>query len=1307
MNRLLLFVEMVCTCAALSAADTLAADKTIDAERPQRVDPSGLARHISAMARMPRGVCSILGCRDGRLAEAMASADEFVVHAIDPSAENVAAGRAYANRKGLYGKRIVIERGSLRRLPYADNSIDLVVAPYLSEVQLRSLCAGEILRVLRPEGRAVLGRAATIEPEEGFSADRLTQWLKTHEIDDAEVAEDAAGVWTVLTKPVPEGIDAWSHWEHLPDNNPVSTDAVVRAPYMTQFLGEPYYIAMPAITTAAGGRIFIAMGHIAHHRREEPWLNTLLARNGYNGTALWMRKLPDGYLAHRSAFVATKDTFYMIDPGEPGVILLDPATGEQIGRIDVQEAKGQWKWIALQDDILYALSGTKKDPAETTVVRSKRTHWSWGELSKGYYGKRVPWGFGDLVVAYDLQQGKPLWTHREPRPIDSRAMSLGGGRMFVYGPDSHFRCLDALTGDIVWTNDKKEPRELLEEPGRGLTSTPGFRTMCYALYTPEALCYEAQTRMNVLALDPENGKLLWHRQKTSNNPNMLYVDDQLLVGIGPEGRTLAVEPRTGKTIEDLGFTKRSCARLTATPDSFFCRGWPDGLTRYDRNTGKVLFNGAFRPSCNDGVIAANGLLYLGPWACDCNLTLMGRVAMCSAGDFPFDRQAQEPERLERDDDAPQVATPLSQTDADWPTYRADNARSGSTDVAIAEDVARIWRYEPDHGFEPTAPTAAGGLIFWGGSDGIVRAVDAATGRLKWKFLTAGPVRQPPTIWNGRAYFGSGDGYIYAVEAATGRRLWRFRAAPADRRIMVYGSLSSTWPVHSGVLVEDGVAYAAAGMVDYDGTYVYALDAVTGHIQWQNTTSGHLDRELRKGVSAQGILTTAGDRLWMAAGNIVSPAAYDLQTGKYQGNSPGDGSPQANRGEEIGSLLDQYILVGGRLRYSATGNTVNPGTFWGYPIEDRRPPHDPGLVTTGKVPPVWDTARMVSVAGPRTSPMSFNIPDVCRHLDGGDLQKPPPREWVADALSGKDTVALVLTPNAVLSVCEVPRFRSLYPRWALCALDPDDGSLLWQHDLPSNGSHGGLLVDRDGRIIIVDQEGGLVCYGGMKMLRASLNALIERTQDDPAARRESVERLRSLIGVVHGPDRQIIIKSLQRMGIDVSREARGRGYLTHWWLRGPFPWNSQDSPAERRFVGEPDVDPRAQSHAGDGKDWMPYRVHNADGHIDLDSIYGQLPDRAVYAYAEFVQPEARDVLLKLGTNDGFVLWVNGQQVGRFEGGRSFRPDQDVFRVRAVKGTNRVLVKILNLGARWAFTARVTDLENRPLVLDGGPADATSG
>jgi hypothetical protein len=40
----------------------------------------------------------------------------------------------------------------------------------------------------------------------------------------------------------------------------------------------------------------------------------------------------------------------------------------------------------------------------------------------------------------------------------------------------------------------------------------------------------------------------------------------------------------------------------------------------------VLIDGAARPACLEGAIPANGLLYVGPWACDCNLSLIGAIA---------------------------------------------------------------------------------------------------------------------------------------------------------------------------------------------------------------------------------------------------------------------------------------------------------------------------------------------------------------------------------------------------------------------------------------------------------------------------------------------------------------------------------------------------------------------------------------------------------------------------------------------------------------------------------------------------------
>ncbi len=1050
-----------------------------------------LAHHLITKAGRSRGLCALLGCQDGTLALEIVRGSQFFLYVQDPRAATVAAAQKTLDVDGLYGTRVLVEQKPLDCLAFADNTVDVVLAPLGMRAagqgtgvphELKDLLIKQILRILRPGGKAIIGTLKGAEQQ--LTQKQVSQWMSEQSAEQISFnfGQDAFGSWVEITKPQPKGTDSWSHWEHGPDNNPVSTDTVIKAPYRTQWFGGPLYSAMPAITTVAGGRIFTALGHIAHHRREEPWLNTLLARNGYNGTILWSRKLPDGYLVHRSAFIATDDFFYMIE--NDGCLRLDPETGRQIDRISIPQMQGEWKYIALQDGVLYVLAGSIKDSSETTIVRSKHTHWSWGELSPGYYQARVPWGFGTTLAAYDIARKKVLWQHCEDKQIDSRALVIGGGKIFFYCPGEYTGCLDASSGQIIWRNNDSEMIRLIEEPGRGLQSTPGFRTTCYCLYTPEAIFFQAQTHMNVVAISSKDGGLLWTRKKTTNNPNMLYVDGKLIVGIGPGGSTLVLEPLTGETVQNLGFAKRSCARLTATPDSFFCRGWPEGLTRYDRSTKKVLFNGAMRPACNDGVIAANGLLYIGPWLCDCNLSLMGTFGLCSAGDFNVQDEDPVSQRLEVCEQSISVAPFPEITEQDWPTYRAGNSRSACSAAIVSANPKPLWTYRAPASFRPSAPTAAGDMVFLCGDDGKVRALDGGTGTLKWSFATAGPVAQPPSVAKGRAYVGSGDGAVYCLEAATGRLLWRFRIVPVERRIMVYDRLCSTWPVGSGVLVQDGIAYAAAGIIDYDGTYVYALDAETGRPKWSNNTSGHLDTLLRKGVSAQGVLTVVGNRLWMPGGNVISPACYSLQNGECLSRSVGDGSPRTNRGEEIGVLKDDYLIFGGRLRYSGISNEVNPGMFTIAKITGD------GIgramyVGFGKIPPSWSADKFVTANGPWSVPVCVDSAELVDHLE-----KVSPKElrqqsgyastlkknWTAQELEGSDAVAFVIAKNTIITVVETQQPRSLSSGWMLAGLDPETGKVMWRQRLPSSVLPGGILVDRHGRIVVVHEDGSVSCLG---------------------------------------------------------------------------------------------------------------------------------------------------------------------------------------------------------------------------------------
>ena len=91
---------------------------------------------------------------------------------------------------------------------------------------------------------------------------------------------------------------------------------------------------------------------------------------------------------------------------------------------------------------------------------------------------------------------------------------------------------------------------------------------------------------------------------------------------------------------------------------------------------------------------------------------------------------------------------------DWPTYRADAARSGYTAESLPGKLSLRWTYNSPHAPESAWPrdermtfdrghhvVIADGRLFFGNTcDGKVYALDAITGRTLWQFFTDSPAR---------------------------------------------------------------------------------------------------------------------------------------------------------------------------------------------------------------------------------------------------------------------------------------------------------------------------------------------------------------------------------------------------------------------------------------------------------------------------------------------------------------------------------------------------------------------------------------
>ena len=790
----------------------------------------------------PRGIVAVVDLPDSKASAVidLARENELLVHFQSDALEQVRQVRELAAAENLLGIRIFVDRAPPQTVGLSNNIADavLVAASAAEEVSEEAL-----IRVLRPKGTLFIG-------------DRR------------------------IVKPVPAGIDEWTHPYHGPDNNPQSKDQLARGEFRTQFIERPKFSPMPEQTVIAGGRLYKALGHIAHKQNQNEHLNTLLGINAYNGVVLWKRPLPDGFMIHRNTMIATGDSLYLGD--DESCKVLDGKTGDVREEITIAEELSDgpvWKWMALRGNVLYALLGNKE--VEIDTQRSRRRglgHWPWG-MWKGhdYLDPRTAFGFGRTLVAIDLETKKTLWHRRTEEFLDARGVAMNSDNIFAYAPGKSLLAINVADGKVAWRRDGGKTLDAIGPNGRAQHYVTGYATTCYMKCTDDYLFFAGPQRSRMVAVSAHDGELAW----THPDGNLqLVLRDDAIYAAGPTSTGVRLDYATGEKLGALP-TRRACTRATGGVDSVFYRA-NGGTVRVLTDSNVAHHIAAMRPPCQDGVLISNGHLYWGPWMCGCQLSLYGNIGLGAADDtYSTDATIYDDAHTVFADG--ETVTPLKLEPNDWPAFRGGNDRADTYAAALPADLRLDWQVEVCMGEMPTAPVAGGGMVFVADRTGAVHAFDAK-GQRAWKQHVSGPIYFPPALAEDRVFVGSADGRVYAFEARSGRPLWSFRVAPADRRINVFGQLISRWPVAGGVVVEDRTVYAAAGIVNYDGTYVVALDAVSGKLKRRNSTSGALAPKVNGGVSLQGPLGIANGELRFLGGGVYATARYDLESLKCR-NEP--------------------------------------------------------------------------------------------------------------------------------------------------------------------------------------------------------------------------------------------------------------------------------------------------------------------------------------------------------------------------------------------------------------------------------------
>ncbi|WGD55860.1 PQQ-binding-like beta-propeller repeat protein [Bradyrhizobium sp. CB1650] len=214
----------------------------------------------------------------------------------------------------------------------------------------------------------------------------------------------------------------------------------------------------------------------------------------------------------------------------------------------------------------------------------------------------------------------------------------------------------------------------------------------------------------------------------------------------------------------------------------------------------------------------------------------------------------------------------------WNGWGVDtsNSRFQPAEMAglSAEQVPRLrlkWAYAfPGASLSFAPPTVVGGLLFIGGTDRKVHALDARSGCTLWTFATDAAVRAAisfaPLAGTDQfaIFFGDLKANAYAVNALTGAQIWKVKVEehPAAR-------ITGAPTLHSGVLYVpvSSLEEVAGSQPSYEcctfrGSVV-ALDAATGKMVWQAYTIPEVPHPTERNTKGTQLFGPSGASVWSA------------------------------------------------------------------------------------------------------------------------------------------------------------------------------------------------------------------------------------------------------------------------------------------------------------------------------------------------------------------------------------------------------------------------------------------------------------
>ena len=836
---------------------------------PVFADAQADAKQILDKAGTTGGLIVHIGFADSKLTAALQTNSGFVVHGVSTDTKLINASRDSILSQGKYGT-ISFGQYNGTRLPYGDNMVNLAIIENANQLDDK-----EVMRVLAPRGVMLVKSTNT---------------------------------WQKSVKPVPDDIDDWSHYLHDASGNAVAADTQVGAPKHLQWLGSPRWsrhhdrmASMSALVSSAG-KMFYIMDEGSRVSIQLPPDWQLVARDAFNGVILWKRPLNDWFstmwplksgptqLARR--LVATPKRIYVTLGLHAPVTAIDAATGKTLHTFKETSAAEE---IIVKNNILFVL--VRKGKWELDDYKPEHNVGDQARVRKQYQWNENP----RIVMAFDTRTFDKLWEQKTK--VAPLTMSSDDSNLYVSDGD-HVIAFNRTSGKQEWKSKKVGRRAVMN-----------FNFGPKLVAQDQAILYAGGDR-KMHAFEPSTGKELWttdHDRGGYESPEDLLVIGDLVwsapttrggdsgVWKGRNVESGKVEIQFAPNVKTYWFHHR-CYLAKATTN--FLLPSRTGIEFVDPKNKDWDINHWVRGGCLYGVLPCNGLLYAPPHNCACypEAKLFGFNALApTSASRAVPTQINEKQRLEKGPAFAQQVTIEKTSSSDWPTFRHDATRNGYTSATISTDLSKSWKTKLP-GKLSTLTIANGRAFVASINTHTVHALDADTGEPQWSYTTGARVDSPPTIYKGRVLFGSADGYVYCLRATDGELIWRFRAAPEDRRIMVWEQLESVWPVKGSILVQNDIAFCIAGrsMFVDGGLRFIKLNPLTGEKISEtnmddrdpntgNDLQDHI-KTLQMPVGLPDILSSDGKRIYMRS-QVLDFDGKRTSVAPNSGSFAGQGSVQ--------------------------------------------------------------------------------------------------------------------------------------------------------------------------------------------------------------------------------------------------------------------------------------------------------------------------------------------------------------------------------------------------------------------------------